>query len=168
MSPAAPLRYADASSGSSFISCMEFPLIDKTLFPGLRLVHGFYNSCMMLLFVYQGWTGFTIRRARLAGGALPFTFIRRHRRSGPVAAVLGSIGFFLGLSLVLLDTGRVLEYPSHLAAGSILVAAIIVTYGISRKIKSPDSAFRKPHMTSGIAVLVLYLIEVFLGIGVLL
>lgn len=130
-------------------------------------MHGFYNSCIMLLFFYQAWLGFMIRRARLSGKSLPFPLIRRHRKIGPIAAVFGMTGFFLGISLVLLDTGRITEYPSHLIAGGILVVLMISAYVLSRNIKGPDSPFRKPHAAVGITLLILYLIEVFLGIGVL-
>jgi hypothetical protein len=147
---------------------MDYPLIDKQLLAYLRLVHGGFNTVVMLLFFYQGWLGFTIRRARKAPGPLPFPVIKRHRTLGPVLAVLGGLGFLAGLTLVLLNTGNVLEYPPHFSAGLVLVVLIIAAYKISRDIKGPDSPYRTPHFILGIAVLCLYLVQVFLGIGVLL
>ena len=146
---------------------MTFPLIDKNLLPGLRLAHGIFNAGMMLVFLYQGWTGYSIRRARMSGGPLPFLLIKRHRKTGPVAAVLGACGFLFGLVLVMLDRGRILEYPSHFAGGGVLVLLIAAVYGVSRGIQGPDSPLRSRHAGLGIALLLAYLIEVFLGIGVL-
>jgi hypothetical protein len=147
---------------------MEYPLIDKQLLSWLRLMHGAFNSAVMLLFFYQGWLGITIRRARESRGPLPFSVIKRHRTLGPVLAVLAGLGFLAGLTLVLLNTGNVLEYPPHFSAGLVLVVLIIAAYKISRNIKGPDSPYRTPHFILGIAVLCLYLVQVFLGIGVLL
>jgi hypothetical protein len=147
---------------------MPYPLIDKQLLADLRTMHGVYNAIVMLLFLYQGWLGFGIRRARTAGAPLPFPMIKRHRRTGPILAILGGLGFLAGLTLVLLDTGNVLEYPPHFFTGLTIVVLLIATYKISRDIKGPDSPFRTPHFTLGVVILCLYLVNVFLGIGVLL
>jgi hypothetical protein len=87
---------------------------------------------------------------------------------GPVLAILGGLGFLEGLTLVLLDTGNVLEFPPHFVTGLSIVVLLIATYRISRDIKGPDSPFRTPHFVLGVAILCLYLVNVFLGIGVLL
>lgn len=147
---------------------MQYPLIDRQLLSNLRLVHAAFNAIVMFLFFYQARLGFAIRRARRANTPLPFPAIKRHRTRGPVLAVLGGLGFCAGLTLVLLDTGNVLEYPPHLFTGLTIVLLLITTYLISRKIKAQDSPFRTPHFILGIALLCLYLVEVFLGIGVLL
>lgn len=146
---------------------MQYPLIDRPLLASLRLVHGSYNSLVMLLFFYHGWLGITIRRARKSKAPLPFAVIKRHRKTGPVLAIMGGLGFLIGLTLILLDTGNVLEYPSHFLVGCTIVLCLLSTFLISRKIKGPDSPYRTPHFVLGIAILCLYLIEVFLGIGVL-
>ena len=146
---------------------MQYPLIDRELLAYLRLVHASFNSGMMLLFFYHGWLGITIRRARKAKGPLPFPAIKRHRMMGPVLALLGVFGFFIGFTLVLLHTGRILEYPPHLFTGLAIVILLITTWVVSRKIKGPDSPFRTPHLVIGIVILCLYLVEAFLGIGVL-
>ena len=146
---------------------MQYPLIDIRLLSNLRLAHGIYNTCVMLLFFYHAWIGFAIRRARKAKAPLPFHYIKRHRKMGPVLTVLGIIGFLIGLTLVLIHTGHVLKFPSHLFIGLALVALLLATYTLSRKIKGLDSAHRTPHMFLGITILCLYLIEVVLGIGIL-
>jgi hypothetical protein len=131
-------------------------------------MHGALNTAVMALFYYQGWLGITIRRARLAHGPLPLPVIKRHRAMGPILAILGALGFLAGLTLSLLNKGNILEYPLHFFTGLILVILIIATYKVSRDIKSPDSAYRSPHFKLGIAVLCLYIVQVFLGVGVLL
>jgi hypothetical protein len=146
---------------------MQYPLIDRELLASLRLVHAAFNSGMMLLFFYHGWLGITIRRARKAKAPLPLPAVKRHRMMGPVLAFLGVFGFFIGFTLVLLDTGRVLEYPAHLFTGLAIVLLLIMTWVVSRKIKGPNSPFRTPHFVIGIVILCLYLVEAFLGIGVL-
>jgi len=147
---------------------MEYPLIDRQLLSYLRLAHAGFNSLVMLTFFYHARLGMTIRRARKAHGPLPFPLIKRHRREGPILAALGIAGFCIGFTLVMLDTGRVLEYPSHFLAGCTIVLCLITTFVLSRKIKGPDSPYRTPHFYLGIAILCLYLIEAVLGLGVLL
>lgn len=147
---------------------MQYPLIDRQLLSNLRLVHGVYNATVMLLFLYQGWLGLRIRRARMAGAPPPFPVIKRHRRTGPVLAILGGLGFLIGLTLVLLDTGNVLEYPPHFFIGLTIVVLLIVTYKVSREIKGPDSPYRTPHFILGVTILCLYFVNVIFGIGALL
>lgn len=146
---------------------MQYPLVDRQLLSSLRLAHGSYNSIVMLLFFYHGWLGFTIRRARKSKAPLPFAAIKRHRKIGPVLAFMGGFGFLIGLTLILLHTGNVLEYPPHFLVGCTIVLCLLSTFLISRKIKGPDSPYRTPHFVLGIAILCLYLIQVFLGIGVM-
>jgi hypothetical protein len=122
----------------------------------------------MLLFLYQGRLGFRIRRDRREHAPLSLPVIKRHRRAGPVLAMMGGLGFFAGLTLVLLDTGNVLEYQLHFFTGLSIVVLLIATYRISRDIKGPDSPFRTTHFALGVAILCLYLVNMFLGIGVLL
>jgi hypothetical protein len=147
---------------------MPYPLIDRELLADLRLAHGAYNAVMMLLFLYQGRLGFMIKRARLANAPQPFPLIRRHRQVGPVLVILGGLGFLEGLTLVLLDTGNILEYPPHFFTGLAIVVLLIATYKISRDIKGRESPYRFPHFVLGIAILSLYVLNVLFGIGVLL
>lgn len=146
----------------------QYPVIDKQLLANLRLLHGIFNTCVMLLFMYQGWAGFSIRRARRQNAPIPLPAIKRHRKMGPIFATLAGLGFLAGLILVLLDTGNILEYPGHLFASTLIVILLLVTYLVSRKIKGPDSPYRTPHFILGLVILLLYLVNVFLGVGVLL
>lgn len=147
---------------------MLYPLIDQGLLVNLRLVHGSYNSCMLLLFICHGWLGLSIRQARLQHAALPMQAVRRHRRLGPILASMGGLGFMTGLTLVLLDRGSVLAFPLHLLVGVVLVTLLAATYLVSRKIRGADPAWRALHFALGIAILCVYLVEVFLGLGILL
>ena len=144
---------------------MQYPLIDRHLLANLRLVHGAYNGTMMLLFLYQGWIGLAIRRARKAKEPPPFPIIKRHRRLGPVLVILGGLGFLDGLTLVLLDSGRILEFPPHLFTGLTIIVLLITTYKISRNIKGPDPLYRDRHFALAAALLCLYLVNVAIGIG---
>jgi hypothetical protein len=146
---------------------MQYPLIDRNVLADLRLVHAFFNSGVLALFFYQAWLGITVRRARLAGGAMPLPALSRHRKSGPILAMLGLFGFLVGFVLALLDTGNVLEYPAHLITGTAIISLLSATYVISRKIKGQYSAARTPHFVMGIMILCLYLLEAFLGISAL-
>jgi hypothetical protein len=145
---------------------MHYPLIDKHLLHYLRPVHGAYNAIMMLFFLYQGWIGLRVRRARIAKEPLPFPMIKRHRRMGPVLVILGGLGFLDGLTLVLLDSGNVLEFPPHFFTGLTIFGLLIATYKISRDIKGTDPLYRTRHFALGVALICLYLVNVVIGIGV--
>ncbi len=133
----------------------------------LRFLHGFYNGLVMVLLFYQGWLGLSIRRARLSKAPFPLKAVKRHRKRGPILAIAGGLGFFFGLILVLIDTGRVLEYPLHLFVGLAIVLLLTGTFLVSRKIKGPESPFRTPHFILGLCILPLYIFQSFLGLGVL-
>ncbi len=133
----------------------------------LRYVHGAFNLTMMLLFLYQGSLGLRIRRGRLANSpGAPLA--KRHRRLGPVLAPLGVLGFLAGLALVLLDKGRVFEYPLHFLGGLAVAALIICAFLLSRKIKSPDTPGRAAHFRAGVVLLLVYPVQALLGLGILL
>lgn len=146
---------------------MEYPLISRELVADLRIVHGLFNFAVMLLFIYTGRCGLMIRRARKNGTPLPVTAATRHRWLGPRLAILGGFGFAAGLALVLVDSGDVLKYPAHLLVGVVIVALLGATFLVSRKIKGPNSPHRDTHFRLGIAILSLYLLQIFLGLGVL-
>lgn len=143
------------------------PLIDREIIPWLRLGHGLYNTTIIILFFPQAWMGLRIRRARKAGAPIPIEAVKKHRQRGPVLALLGIIGFFIGLTVVTLDQRNYLEYWQHLVNGSAIVMLLAATYAISKKIKGPDSPYRVPHFIIGIILLVLYLYEALLGAGIL-
>ncbi len=143
-------------------------MTSRQILADLRLLHGLYNTIIALLFFYQGLLGFKIRRQRKSGKPSGITTAKRHRKLGPVIAILSVTGLFSGITLVLIDKGNILEYPPHLIAGVALVLFILVSYRISKKIKGKDSPFRNPHFIVGICILSIYLIQLFLGLGVLL
>lgn len=133
----------------------------------LRYVHGAYNAVMMLLFFYQGSLGLRIRQARRKKASFPMATVRRHRRNGPIFVPLGVFGFLVGLGLVLVDTGRVLEYPTHLFTGLAIALLLVSTYLVSRRIRGPASPLRTPHFILGICMLFLYVTQLFLGLRIL-
>ena len=147
---------------------MSEPLIARELLANLKLVHGGYNFTVVLLFLYQGWLGLAIRRARQRQAPLPAQKIMRHRKFGPVLVVMGILGFLVGVTLVLIDTGNILEYPLHFFTGVAIVLLLLATFVVSRQIRGPDPAKRNLHFALGITLLCLYLLEVFFGIGALL
>lgn len=147
---------------------MEFPLISRELIAQLKLVHGFFNLTVVLLFFYHGRNGLLIRRARTSAAPLPLLAMKRHRRMGPILALLGVAGFFAGLILTLVDTGQLLKYPPHLFVGIAIITLLFCTYRLSRKIAGSGGSERDLHYRLGIVILALYLVNVFLGIGVLL
>ena len=142
-------------------------MIDKQLIAYFRLVHGSYNTLMMVLFIYQGLLGLKIRKQRKAGNQMPFKIIKRHRKTGPILALMGVIGFFAGAALIYLDYGRLLKYPLHFLTGLAISLLIATTFFISKKIKGSDSLWRNLHFRVGILILSLYPIQAFLGVGIL-
>ena len=139
-------------------------MIDEKIIDVLEIAHGVYNAVVALLFIYLGCLGWKIRSERKAGGKRNPAPIRRHRKWGPILAVLGIGGYLAGLIVILLDKGHLYEYPPHLLAGSFIVLAITVTYFISRKINSPESPWRMPHFLIGIFIILLYLAQAVLGL----
>jgi len=138
--------------------------MSKELILYLKLLHGGVNSLVILLFVYQGILGLRIRWSEKN----PVHIIRRHRKTGPVIAVLGPLGFIAGMTVVFLDTGRILKYPYHFILGLLIVSLILTTYIISKKIKGPEPYWRNRHFALGILIICLYFVQAFLGLGVLL
>jgi len=147
---------------------MQFPLISRELIAIFKLVHGLFNMTVLLLFFYHARNGLLIRRARRGKTPLPVTAIKRHRRMGPVLALLGGAGFSAGLILVMLDSGKILQYPPHLFVGAAIVLLLFSSYRVSRKIAGPSAPQRDLHYRLGLAILALYLVNTVLGIGVLL
>ena len=138
--------------------------MSKELIEYLKLFHGAYNSVIMLLIVYQGTLGLKIRKSP----NLPVHIIRRHRKIGPVAVVLGITGFFAGMNIVFLDHGRIFKYPLHFMCGLMIVTLLITTYIISKKIRGPEKYWRNRHFAVGIVIVLLYVVQILLGLGVLL
>jgi len=139
----------------------------KNILEYLRAIHGIYNFSIFCLFSYQGILGIKIRRARKAEKPLPISAIKRHRRQGPLFALLGVAGYVFGAVLGYLDDGLPIKYIAHFLNGTIIALLIITTYLISRKIKA-GSTLRTPHAIIGILILILYILQVLLGIGIFL
>ncbi len=143
-------------------------MAERHLIATLRLVHGTFNTLVMLLFIYQGFVGLKIRKNRKLKQPPPFRAVKRHRKIGPFLALLGVTGFGAGFTLVYLDVGHFFKFPLHFLTGALIALLIITTFLVSRKIKGPDSKWRTPHFVIGIMIICLYLIQVFLGLGILL
>lgn len=144
-------------------------MTDRELHLYLKYLHGSYNTLLFLLFCYQGWLGLLIRRRRLQGGAFPQAVVQRHRKAGPVLAVLGTAGFVAGLALVgVFGKGDLLEHPLHLFLGSAIVLLLGATYAVSRRIAGAEVRARDLHYKMGLAILACYCVEIFLGLGMLL
>jgi FtsH-binding integral membrane protein len=131
-----------------------------------KVAHGSFNALLALVFLYQAWMGLTIRRGRKRGES-QLIAMRRHRRLGPFLVVMGLLGYCLGLILVYIDKGRVLEYPLHLAVGSLIVLFLLGQYAVSRKIKGLESSWRTPHLAIGVGLICLYVLQIVIGIAVL-
>jgi hypothetical protein len=142
-------------------------MIDKQAIAYLKYAHGSFNTLMFLLFLYQGSLGLKIRSQRLTGGPLSVEAVRRHRKAGPVLAPLGVMGFLAGLGLVYLDHKHALEYPIHFLVGAAIALSIISTFFVSRKIRGPGSAWRRPHLALGVLILFLYSVQLLLGASML-
>jgi uncharacterized iron-regulated membrane protein len=134
----------------------------------LKILHGFFNIVVGLFFLYQGLLGWRIRKERKAAGQRNVGIIKRHRKRGPVLAVLGVAGYLAGAALVYLDKGHIVEYPAHLIAGSCIALLIMTTFVISRMIKGPESPWRTPHFVIGLFILFLYLLQIYTGLDILL
>ncbi len=143
-------------------------MLDRALLGDLRLLHGSFNAIVAFLFIYHGSLGWRIRRERKRGGERNPGVIRRHRKEGPIFAMLGVAGYVAGAGLILIDKGHLFVYPSHMIVGSCIALLIITTFVISKKIRGPESSCRTPHFMIGILILLLYVVQLYLGLGILL
>ena len=143
-------------------------MVSKEFIIYFKTAHGFFNLSMLALFCFQGWMGYLIRQARTSGLPAPPDAVRRHRKAGPVFALWGVMGFFAGVITIMLDKGRVLEYPLHFLTGLSIALCIGGVYTVSRRITATDPSFRNIHFVLGMCLLTLYVIQVLLGLGILL
>lgn len=142
-------------------------MISREIIPYLKLIHASFNTTVLLFFIYQGLSGLKIRKKRKVG-APDFNIIKRHRKLGPVLAVMGGAGFFAGLTITYIDIGRLLIYMPHLINGIVIISLITATFLISRNIRASEPQWRTAHLIIGILIVSLYFIQVFLGLGILL
>lgn len=134
----------------------------------LKLIHSLFNLIIMLLFIRQGWRGLQIRKHRVAGLPPESGHIRGHRTNGPRLAILALCGYLIGATTAFIDHGHIGYYPSHFLVGTALVLIIVTTYFVSRGIKGQRPEGRTTHAALGIIILILYPLQVLLGLGVLL
>lgn len=146
---------------------MEYPLINKYLLSELRLAHGIFNILLLVAFLEHARLGLKIRRARTSASPLPFPAIKRHRKGGPVFAVLTLAGYAFGIFLVLVRTGKLFENPEHLLFGTLLVLLAGTNVFLSARIKGQHSPYRSRHFAAGLALLFVFVVQVLLGIGIL-
>ncbi len=140
---------------------------DKEFMPYLKLLHGGFNFMVFLLFLFQAVLGLKIRSGRKKQEP-DYRAVKVHRKTGPVFVFLGVSGFLAGKVLVYLDHGQFMKYPLHYFTGSAITLCIILAFLISRRIRGPEVRFREQHFRFGLAVICLYIVQIFLGLGILL
>jgi hypothetical protein len=134
----------------------------------LKLLHGLYNTLVVLLFIRQGWLGLGIRKNRVHGRPPNLTAIKKHRRAGPALALMAGGGYLAGLILSYFDHGDLIHFPSHFMTGTALVLLIGSTYLVSRQIRGLALPWRNGHAALGTIILTLYPIQVYFGLGIFL
>jgi hypothetical protein len=142
--------------------------IPEMLFPYMIIGHALFNTCLFIAFIYQAGLGWGIRKNRISAGKPEAVKIRRHRKLGPVIAALLPLGYLAGLMLTYLHHGVIVEYPLHLGVGTLLVAAVISTWWVSKNIQGTSPNWRALHFGLGIIIILLFLSQIFLGLNVLL
>lgn len=144
------------------------PQAIRQLIPWLALGHGIFMALLLPLFFYQAWLGRHIRIRRQAGDPSSGLVVRRHRRLGPLVALLCLLGFSGGLLTVLMDMGRVAVHPPHLILGLAIILILGGVYATSRQIRPQDTLWRRRHRRLGILLLSLYPVQLLLGLAVIL
>lgn len=140
----------------------------KEFVPILQVLHAVFNGALFAAFIVQGMLGWRIRRGRLAGAAPDFTVVGKHRKRGPVLAMLAAAGFLAGLFTAYLHRGTLVTAPAHLAGGSVLLACCGVAVVLGWRIRGPRSPARTPHFAAGLATLGVFVVQILLGLNVLL
>jgi hypothetical protein len=141
--------------------------MEKTDIIGSLLpLHALINLSIFLLFMFQASLGLRIRSARKAASPPAIKAIRLHRRLGPVLVLLGVSGFFSGWIIVFYHYCNLFHYPLHSLTGLSVALMIMITFYISKNIRGADSHWRTIHFSSGLILLCLYAVQIFLGIGI--
>jgi hypothetical protein len=130
-----------------------------------EIVHGVFNGVIAIIFMYQGFLGLRIRRKRTAEGSMDFSVVRKHRKIGPALVFLGIIGFLAGITLVLVDKGKIVAFPLHFILGLLVVLLILAVYLASKKIGA-GTEWRAHHALIGLVLLCLYVVQVIIGLDV--
>ena len=131
-----------------------------------KVAHGLFNIFVFTVLLYQSWIGLKIRKGRETGQS-QFAAVKKHRKLGPILVFTGLLGYCFGLILVFIDKGQVLEYPLHLALGTLVMFFLAGQYVVSRRIKGRESSWRMPHLAIGIGILCLYVLQIITGMSVL-
>lgn len=139
----------------------------QELVPVLQVGHGLFNAALLAAFLAQGRLGWRIRRGRVSGFAMDVLALKRHRRRGPILALLLGVGYLAGTVTALVHKGRWAPYPLHLAVGTLLIALVVATVVVSKRIQSPASPARTTHFLLGIVVLGVFFAQALLGLAVL-
>jgi hypothetical protein len=134
------------------------------LFIDLLPIHAVFNILMGFLLAVQGLIGFRIRLRRKAGAHPALRLIKFHRKLGPTLVYAGIAGYISGLVIAYIGTGRLLNYPPHAFVGALIAVSLIANYHISGKIRGTDVPWRKTHFLLGALILLLYGIQVYLGL----
>lgn len=142
--------------------------VSPSFVPWLQAAHAIFNGALFLAFAFQGLTGWRNRRDRLAGAPMDFKAVRRHRRIGPVLAMLLPVGYLAGLATALVDQARLLRFPQHLLVGTLLLLTVAATAISGRKIQGRISPWRTRHAAAGAAALALFAVQALLGLSILL
>lgn len=129
-----------------------------------NVAHRFFNVLVALVFLYQAWMGFKIRKGR-KGGRSRFEVVRRHRKLGPFLIIAGLAGYCSGLVLVYINNGQLPVYPLHLTIGSLIALLLVVQYVVTRKIRGVESPWRTPHLAIGVLMLCLYVLQIITGLA---
>lgn len=135
--------------------------------PVLQVGHGLFNAALLAAFLAQGWLGWRIRRGRAAGFATDILALKRHRRQGPILALLLGVGYLAGVSTAFVHKGRWVPHPLHFAAGTLLIALVAATVVVSKRIQGPATPARTTHFLLGIVVLGVFFTQALLGLAVL-
>lgn len=138
----------------------------KEYIPYMKVLHGFYNFTILLLFVYQGLLGIRIRKNRLKKLFIP-DVVKKHRRLGLMLFPLSIAGFFSGVTLVYAEWQEIIKYPLHFFNGVVLLILIISIFIISRLLTIERLFLRNIHFLLGLLIISLYLIQIILGFIIL-
>lgn len=135
--------------------------------PYIKYAHGAFSTMVILLFLYQGSLGMSMRSRRQSGAPPEVRSVRRHRRFGPMLVILVISGFAGGIASVFLQWENYFMYPIHFLNGLTVIALAIVTFLVSRKIRGKETTWRTVHYVIGLAILLLFILQAYLGIRIL-
>lgn len=139
----------------------------RFLLPYFKIFHGSFNILVILLLIYQGWLGINIMKNRTFYNLQIYKIIIRHRKFCPFLVCLGLLGFFAGIILIYIDKDHLFEYPLHFIVGLLISLSLIETFLSSKKISSGKKDSRKIHSRFGFFTILLYIIQIILGIKIL-